>query len=326
MLPAQFLRHSLLLLVCLNIHLAHAQTKKSLTITTPPNFKVAFIGDQGLGLKSQQVLQLIKQEGAQAVIHLGDFDYYNQPQAWETQINQVLGKNFPYFAVIGNHDLPKWPEYQQLLKDRMARIGLTWQGELGEQSNIVYQGLQIVMLGVGTIGDFDAHNQYLAQQLQQSKAIWRIAAWHKNQQAMQAGGKIDETGWPVYETARLNGAIIATGHEHSYSRSYLLSNMQQQTIDNKENTLKLSKGKSFVFVSGLGGIEERIQRQSAPHWAKIYAKTCLALDPACQPNATSGALFATFNVDKQANKANFYFKNINQEVIDQFTVISELKP
>lgn len=120
--------------------------------------------------------------------------------------------------------------------------------------------------------------------------------------------------------------MIATGHEHSYSRSYLLSNMQQQTVDNKDNTLKLNTGKSFVFVSGLGGIDERIQRQSGQHWAKIYAKTCLALDPVCLPNAKSGALFATFNVDKQANKAKFYFKNIDQQIIDEFTVISELKP
>lgn len=326
MLSAQFLRHSLLLFVCLNISFAYGQAKKLSTITTPPNFKVAFIGDQGLGLKSQQVLHLIKQEGAQAVIHLGDFDYYNQPQAWDEQINQILGKNFPYFGVIGNHDLDKWPEYQQLLKERMQRIGLSWQGELGEQSTISYKGLLMVMVGIGTKGDADVHNQYLAQQLQQNNAIWRIAAWHKNQQAMQAGGKIDETGWQVYETARLHGAMIATGHEHSYSRSYLLSHMQQQTVDNKDNTLKLSKGKSFVFVSGLGGIDERIQRQSGQHWAKIYAKTCLALDPVCLPNAKSGALFATFNVDKQANKAKFYFKNINQQIIDKFTVISEVKP
>ena len=58
-----------------------------------------------------------------------------------------------------------------------------------------------------------------------------------------------------------------------------------------------------MFVSGLGGIDERIQRQSGQHWAKFMPKLVLALDPVCVPNSTSGALFATFNVDKQANKS-----------------------
>jgi len=61
------------------------------------NFKMAFIGDQGLGAKPEKVLALIKKEGAQAVLHLGDFDYTNNPTAWEKQINKVFGPDFPYF-------------------------------------------------------------------------------------------------------------------------------------------------------------------------------------------------------------------------------------
>ena len=40
---------------------------------TPVNFKIAFIGDQGLNPNSVAVLNLIKAEGAQAVMHQGDF-------------------------------------------------------------------------------------------------------------------------------------------------------------------------------------------------------------------------------------------------------------
>ena len=42
----------------------------------PVNFKVAFIGDQGLHANARAVLNLIKNEGADAVIHSGDFDYH----------------------------------------------------------------------------------------------------------------------------------------------------------------------------------------------------------------------------------------------------------
>lgn len=72
--------------------------------TTPVNFKIAFFGDQGVGSNSRAVLNLIKSEGAHALLHLGDFDYNDDPAAWEAQINSVLGANFPYFACIGNHD------------------------------------------------------------------------------------------------------------------------------------------------------------------------------------------------------------------------------
>ena len=55
MLSAQFLRHSLLLFVCLNISFAYGQTKNYQQSPLLPTSKWRFIGDQGLGLKSQQV-------------------------------------------------------------------------------------------------------------------------------------------------------------------------------------------------------------------------------------------------------------------------------
>ena len=44
-----------------------------------PELRVAFIGDQGLGPNAIAVLELIKDEGAQMVLHQGDFDYKDAP-------------------------------------------------------------------------------------------------------------------------------------------------------------------------------------------------------------------------------------------------------
>jgi len=142
---------------------------------------------------------------------------------------------------------------------------------------------------------------------------------------MQVGGKEDETGWGVYEEARKGGAVIATAHEHSYSRTHLLSSMMNQTVASTSNTLTLTKGNSFAFVSGLGGHSVRAQLLSGAWWAGISAATCLAGDPICQPNGTFGALFAVFNVDGQPNKAFFYFKDISGRIVDSFTVISNVE-
>ena len=81
--------------------------------TPPANFKVAFIADSGNGSNFTQVLNLIKAEGAQAVLHQGDFDYVDDPNGFFATIDSVLGPDFPYFASVGNHDAASWKIGQQ---------------------------------------------------------------------------------------------------------------------------------------------------------------------------------------------------------------------
>jgi hypothetical protein len=204
---------------------------------------------------------------------------------------------------------------------------MTWTGDLGVQSAFHFRGLFIVMTAPGIGSGFDAGNSdtYIRDQLAADDSIWSICSWHKDMRLMQVGGKTDETGWGVYEEARKGGAIVATAHEHSYSRTHLLSSMMNQTVASTSNTLTLTKGNSFAFVSGLGGNSVRPQLLDGPWWASIYASTCLAGDPVCQPNGNFGALFGVFNVDGQPNKALFYFKDISGRVVETFTVISNVE-
>lgn len=284
---------------------------------TPPNFKIAFIGDQGLGPNARKVLNLIKAEGAQAVIHSGDFDYQDNPAAWEAQINNVLGPDFPYFASIGNHDEKKWSGtdgYQQYLMNRLTRLGINWDGDLGVKSSLYYKGLFIIQVAPGIMGA--CHDAYIQEKLAADSSLWRICNWHKNMQLMQVGGKGDETGWSVYEEARKGGAIIATAHEHSYSRTHLLSSIVNQTVASRSDTLVITQGKTFVFVSGLGGESIRNQERSGDWWARVYTSN---------QGANYGALFGTFNVNGVSNLATFYFKDIKGMIADSFVVISNVK-
>jgi len=197
----------------------------------PANLKIAFTADVGVTSSSKKVLQFIKDEKADALVILGDFDYKDNPALWEKTLNTYLGENFPVFAAIGNHDIYAWDGndgYQAYMEKRCQRLGITWEGDLGVQSALVFKGIHIILVGAGTRGS--GHDTYIRDQLAKSQAVWRIAGWHKNMKRMQVGGKKDGTGWGVYEEARKGGAIIATGHEHSYSRTHLLSSMQNQTI------------------------------------------------------------------------------------------------
>jgi len=295
---------------------------------TPADFTVAFIGDQGLGADAEAVLALIRREGADAVIHQGDFDYQDDPAAWEAMIDAVLGPDFPYFASVGNHDTAAFygaGGYQEVLADRMVRLGIPWTGDLGVQSYFHFQGVLVVLTAPGVFGAGDGnHDVFIRDVLAADDSIWRISSWHKNMTAMQVGGKGNETGWGVYEESRRGGAIIATGHEHSYSRTHLLSSMERQTVASTDEPLVLraddpqtpvDEGRSFAFVSGLGGKSIRNQERDGDWWAAVYTST---------QGASDGALFGVFNYGGDPRLARFYFKDVDGNVPDEFLVESAL--
>ncbi len=296
---------------------------------TPPGYKVAFIADQGSGSSATAVLNVILNEGADMVMHQGDFDYSDDPDAWDAKITSVLGPDFPYFASVGNHDdgAAVWPIYQQKLTDRLALIDgavcTFGSGGIGVKQSCTYNGLFFVLSGVGTLES--NHATYIQNEMANDNSIWRICSWHKNMNAMQLGTKGDSTGWEVYEECRMAGAIVATGHEHTYSRTRTLSSVQNQIVDPAwpdTNNVRVGEGSTFVFVAGLGGSGMRNQDRCLPftfpygcngEWASIYTT---------DQNSKHGALFCSFNVGGQANKAHCYFKDIDGNITDQFDVTS----
>src|SRR3989442_795272 len=306
-------------------------------IPADPNLKVAFIGDSGNGSDFRRVLQLIKAEGAHMVLHQGDFDYADNARRFFATIDSILGDDFPYFASVGNHDAGSWRQdcsrrdgcYAKFLKTRMARIGVTPDDpDLDDQMySVTYRGLKLVFVGErGASAGDNIYARYIQDQLATDNHVWKICSWHKNQRAMQVGGKADEMGWRVYETCKDHGAIIATAHEHSYHRTRTLTSMQHQIVDascSSPNNLCIaqgSPGKSFVFVSGLGGRDVKDQERCLPatfpygcngEWGTIYTRTQVAM---------SGALFIVFNIDGDPTKAQGYFKNINGQVADTFDI------
>ena len=59
---------------------------------------------------------------ADMVLHRGDFDFVDDPVAWDAEINAALGASFPYIASVGTHDVAKGGSYQQKLIERLSRI------------------------------------------------------------------------------------------------------------------------------------------------------------------------------------------------------------
>ena len=328
-----------LIILVVGLFFLNAVTIASASTSTDPNFKVAFIGDSGAGTNFQNVLNLIKQEGAQMVLHQGDFDYSAGPQLWMDKINTTLGSNFPYLGSDGNHDNWDTDGFAAFFKDRLVKMGLPAPaGVLPPSYSVVYKGLKIV---------FSKENgdpAFISSQLTGDTHTWKICSWHKNMTTMQLGTKGDEQGWPDYETCREFGAIIATGHEHTYERTltfaHTANSITNLTIDpalhpknasgipGNPKSLKVGPGNTFVFVSGLGGNGPRNQDRCLPAtypynggsgcnyiWGSIWTTDQGGTSP-------FGALFMTFNYQGNPNKAHGYFKTISGQVIDEFDVLT----
>ena len=315
-------------------------------------FRVAFIADQDINTNSIAVLDLIKDEGAQLVLHQGDFDYEDDPDKWDRMISNVLGDDFPYLASLGDHDVKAWSGYQEKLYDRLKKNpDAVCNGDLGVKSSCTYQGLFFILVAPDFIdSDYDS---FIAEQLNKTDYIWRICSWHHDMNTMPTYSKPNKTGLEIYEACKNGGAIIANGHKHFYARTKTLINIENQIVDpewSKPNKLRVKEGSTFVFVSGLGGAHLNSEIDGIfgglfgsdqtclpglsalfgtdqsyyrlkflyPYgcngeWANIYTS---------DQDATYGALFCTFNAGGELNKAYCYFKNIDGKIIDEFTVIN----
>ena len=283
-------------------------------LSTDPNLKIGFIGDTHTELNFKNVLNVVKGEGASALVVQGDLSYVSDPTAWWDLVESVLGPTYPVFLARGNHD-SSWSGYQPKAVQHLG--GATREaGAHDANYKTTYKGLVIASIRLGDTGS------NIGPMLQNDPYIWRICNWHENMEAMQIGGKGDEVGWDVYETCRRHGAIIETGHEHSYERTRTLTNTAAQTVDGScadANALCVGPGRTFVNVVGLGGVGIRDQGRCFPakppygcsgEWAFVYTRT---------QGATFGAQFITFNAG-DPKKATGYFKNINGQTVDTFTV------
>ena len=296
---------------------------------TPSNYeeiKIAFIGDQG-GSKflsnDIEVLKLIKNENVDLVIHQGDLGFEPaSPTEWDERISKYLGTDFLYVFSQGHHDQETtWNEYQEKMNERIEKnSNISCEGNLGVKSFCNYKEVYFTLMAPGEYTSDSDFELYVENKFSESDSFWKICSMHNELTAMEAEKKSGKTGMEVFEACKNAGAIIATGHLHFYSRTGNIV----EFIDSKKymtdpewdklNKLRTSYGSSFIFISGLGG--SPISSEIYNEWPINYSST---------QNATYGGLFCTFNAGGQPNKAFCYFKDIDERIIDEFTITSFLK-
>ena len=209
--------------------------------------------------------------------------------------------------------------YLELLTEQLENANVTQYctGDVGENYACYYKGLYFVLSGVGTQGS--GHVGFVEDAFDATPARWKLCGWHKNQYLMQIGTKEDETGYDIYDTCRSYGAIVATAHFHSYSRTYTMSSFAQQRYNDSSNDVTLAPGQSFAVVSAVGGKDVNDwdpDLASNPWWAAVGAQ---------DNDLDDGALFCTFKVNGDPSRAECYFESRRDGgVYDNFTIFNNV--
>jgi hypothetical protein len=268
------------------------------------------MGDSGAASNAVATHNVCKNAGAEAIVHTGDLDYLNSPSSWENFINAQVGSNFPYFYVLGNHDTANATGYRTNAEARFNRLGITWSGTLTTHCTFDWRGLRFILTTPG-LGDGTAAT-YIRDQAAATTAPWVISVFHEQMAKMQVGTKGDATGWEVYEEGRLQGVTTWNGHEHSYGRTHLLSDMDTQLIADSVSPYTIVKGTSMVIQTGAGGQSLRSFGAYAnePYWASKY-------------NANYGVNICTFGAAGDPRRADCVFRDITGVDRDSWTMFSQ---
>ena len=261
-------------------------------VRTFEEIRVAFIGDQG-GSKflsnDKAVIKLIKNENVELVIHQGDLGFEPaSPDEWDKMITENLGSDFVYLVSEGHHDQESWDDYQPYLKERIERnSNIECKGNLGVKSICNYKDINVALIAPGEYTSDSDFDLYVEKELNKNESYWKICSMHNELHAMEAERKPGKTGMEVFEACKNAGAIIATGHDHLYSRTgniieFISSETRIADPESPElNKLKISKGSTFMFTSGLGGSPITNHNND---WPVNYS---------AKQNATYGGLFCT---------------------------------
>lgn len=260
--------------------------------------KIGFVGDTGARSNAKDTLDMFKDLGVDLVVHLGDLDYEDDPNKMEDLLDDTLGPNFPVLYIIGNHDINNWTEYIALNKKRIEKTSaadIYCEGNQGVSGYCIYKGVFIEMIGYGTLCDSSQHLETARRNLQSTpQADWRVCAWHKVHSSFQLGSESTEVSLKMYNTCIEEGAIVMTGHNHSYGRTKPIRDAETKSVS---SSYSLRKGKTLIFLNGVGGralYSGNDEYYKNPWWDITYTATS-------NPRAEHGGVVCTFKSNGDGN-------------------------
>lgn len=297
--------------------------------TSSSKIKIAFTGDQGLTNDTKRSLTMVREEGAEAFVILGDFDYQDKPETWKSMLEVYLGTNFPVIPVVGNHEENAWTGYSAVIQEKISQLpkgmcSFATTSDIGLHYTCVLGPVSLVMsapdIQIPQAKKIDSVS-FMKKELAKTDTAWKLCAWHKPHRDMQLGALRDDISWDLYTTCQNAGAYILMGHDHTYARTKTMLDFQNRiyATSTSEDVVLLGKGFSGAVIAGLGGRSLHSRKvETGPWWASVYSSENLKIQTGGERKNIAGVLFCTFEKDKK--EAPCYFKMTDGQVKDTFTL------
>ncbi|CAI2716954.1 metallophosphoesterase [Nitrospina watsonii] len=203
------------------------------------HLKVVVVGDTGIGERAHTpgfdaVQQSMRQQGADILLHLGDFVYQDQmfpahcPDRYLHTLRQTLVTPYPVrLFVAGDNDLPpvKWKPKASGCWDRIAKLATPFDTFPGSPAPRVREGVMqfdLVLFVVLDALDWKDPTPWLKPLIEEARAKqkWVIVALHEP--ALTTAWYLDKRQTVLKQINALAPDLVFAGNQHSYERFYPL--------------------------------------------------------------------------------------------------------
>mmetsp|Transcript_17290 Transcript_17290/g.52039 ORF Transcript_17290/g.52039 Transcript_17290/m.52039 type:complete len:476 (+) Transcript_17290:49-1476(+) len=284
----------------------------------PADLTLAFVGDSGVA-HGDDLLRLIHDEGASAVVFNGDAAYIGQNADWLRRFRRHLGAT-PFYLAAGGTQTGTLQGLQRSTARQWAEGNVTeCRGEIGLRNACSHRGIGLLLSGSGdACGKSSARTAFFEKTLtefSEGDVSWPICVFDFHSNERQSTGA---SGWDDYELCLRRGALVITSHSSPYTRTH--------EVD------RLAPSAPHVHVSrrvesGSGAAGAGLLRDG--HSMIVFTDSSgtdgLSADEAVQPSAAGGmalyhhgAFFCRFHVEGDPALARCYFKDTAGEVADDF--------
>lgn len=216
------------------------------------------VGDSGGSSNAQAVFSGVKNANLNFFLHVGDFSYDEQggPEGWPGWVRSIVGEDFPFEIVSGNHDDCCINSYTAGLPNKMGNL----QGSYGKNYYFDYPAsspfARFIMISPAL---FDPDEQWLISAIDGARTgniPWVIVGMHVN--CITTGQKSCELGSSLMDLLLEKKVdVILQGHDHNYQRSKQLScavtNTTQQSCIVGQGPNYTKGGGSVIVINGAGG-------------------------------------------------------------------------
>lgn len=234
---------------------AEGSALMSFTTADKTHFSFAVLGDPQIGSYGADDYELWNEAVNSGFELIGNTDFIlaagdqvdgigktpDITKAFYTFRSPEIFKAIPMGIIKGNHE--KDGVTAQLYDSQFKREGQSPQGD----SYFTYQDTLIVMLNSNNM-DFEAHEEFLRNAVRKEKRKWVMVLMHHS--IFSSGShREDEEVEAMREAyseifSRLNVDLVLSGHDHVYSRSYIMKGDVVSTSGGAGKTLYVTAGSS----------------------------------------------------------------------------------